>query len=123
MVYSREWIEWTSRAIEALAVLIMAVFIVIGTARWLCQPRTAITGGYAHYRVVLGKTLLVSLELLVAADIIRTVSLEPTLSNITTLGVLVVVRTFLGWSVTVETEGHWPWQRDKSADAASRPDS
>ena len=50
------------------------------------------------------------LELLVAADIIRTVTLEATLMNMANLGALVVVRTFLGWSLSVEIERRWPWQ-------------
>ena len=108
-----EWIEWAAQAIEVLAVLVMVFFIVVGTSRWLFEPREAIAAGYTRYRVVLGKALLVGLELLVAADIIRTVALEPTLSNIATLGVLVIVRTFLGWTLTVEVEGHWPWQAVK----------
>ena len=45
-----------------------------------------------------------------AADIIRTVALEPTLPNVMILAVLVVVRTFLSWSLVVEMEGHWPWK-------------
>jgi uncharacterized membrane protein len=47
----------------------------------------------------------------VAADIIRTVALEPTRQNVIVLAVLVVVRTFLSWSLVVEIEGHWPWKR------------
>jgi uncharacterized membrane protein len=53
---------------------------------------------------------LLGLEFLVAADVIRTVAFALTPRNISTLGALVVIRTFLSWSVVVETEGHWPWQ-------------
>ena len=52
---------------------------------------------------------MLGLEILVAADVVRTVALEPTLLNVATLGLLVVVRTFLSWSLAVEIEGHWPW--------------
>ena len=62
------------------------------------------------HKVRLGRALLLGLELLVAADIIRTVALEPTLPNVMILAVLVVVRTFLSWSLIVEMEGHWPWK-------------
>ena len=110
MEQTSEWIDWTAQAIDALAVLVMAIFIVVGTARWLFEPRGAIEAGYARYRVVLGKSLLVGLELLVAADIIRTVALEPTLPAIAALGLHMIVRTFLGWTVTLEVEGRWPWQ-------------
>lgn len=78
------------------------------------EPRGAIEAGYARYRVVLGKSLLVGLELLVAADIIRTVALEPTLAAAGALGLLMIVRTLLGWTVTLEIEGRWPWQPEKA---------
>ena len=55
--------------------------------------------------------MLVGLEFLVAADIIRTVALDLTPLSIATLAALVLVRTFLGWTLTVEVEGHWPWQK------------
>ena len=58
---------------------------------------------------------------LVAADVVGTIVLEPNLQNVTILGLLVVIRTFLSWSLVVEIEGSWPWQRNKSvAGRASR---
>jgi uncharacterized membrane protein len=105
--------EWASLVIEALgAGIIVAgvvkVAITRGTIRYLFklgQP-----GAYESYKHQLGKTLLLGLELLVAADVVRTVALEPTLTNVAVLGLLVVIRTFLSWSLTVEIEGRWPWQ-------------
>jgi uncharacterized membrane protein len=66
--------------------------------------------GYERYKHQLGKALLLALELLVAADVVRTVTLAPTLQNVAVLGVLVLVRTILSWSLIVEMEGRWPWQ-------------
>ena len=63
----------------------------------------------SRYKTQLGKALLLGLELLVAADIIQTVTLERTMQNVLMLAVLVLVRTFLSWSLIVEMEGHWPW--------------
>ena len=54
--------------------------------------------------------VLLGLDLLIAADIIRTVTLEQTLENVAALGLLVIVRTFLAWSLVLEAEGRWPWQ-------------
>ncbi|MDH4230465.1 MAG: DUF1622 domain-containing protein [Nitrospirota bacterium] len=113
MEHLREWIELASQGVEMLAVVIMVSMIVFGTIRWIFRYRTNMESGYERYRVVLGKTLLIGLELLVAADIIRTVAIDLTLTNIALLAALVVVRTFLGWSLTVEIEGHWPWQGAK----------
>lgn len=115
----KESIEFAALAIEILAVGITISFILIGTARWLFHSAREVAGTYERYRVVLGKAILVGLELLVAADIIRTVVLEMTLAKIGSLGCLVLVRTFLGWTLSVEVEGHWPWQREKEP----RPES
>ncbi len=108
----REAIEMAASLIEALAVLIMVGFIAAGTVMWMLHCGRRMERAYERYRVALGKALLVGLELLVAADIIRTVALESTLSNIAALAALVAVRTFLGWTLTVEVEGRWPWQKE-----------
>ena len=112
MLPLRVWIETAAQGIEALAVVIMVSFIIIGTSRWMIHSIKSLKDAYEPYRVVLGKALLLGLELLVAADIIRTVALDLTLTNISLLGILVLVRTFLGWSLTVEVEGRWPWQKE-----------
>lgn len=105
-----DWIEFAAVGIEILAVGIMLGVIIIGTWRWLAQSAKQVKAGYQRYRVLLGKALSVGLELLVAADIIRTVVIESTLENMAVLGSLVVIRTFLGWSLSIEIEGRWPWQ-------------
>ena len=111
MLQIREWMELASLGVEVLAVAIMIVFIISGTAHWLIYSMKNVGEAYKRYRVVLGKTMLVGLELLVAADIIRTVALDLTLLNIELLGAIVLVRTFLGWTLTIEVEGRWPWQK------------
>ena len=120
MEHIRVWVEYASTFIEVLAVGIMVGFIVIGTVKWLFISGKRIEDSYERYRVVLGKSLLVGLELLVAADIIRTVALDFTLLNIATLAVLVLVRTFLGWTLTVEVEGRWPWQKKTGGDGRAK---
>ena len=113
MESSRYWIELAARFIEVLAVVIMVCYILIGTAKWLYHSTGKFEDGYERYRTVLGKTLLLGLELLVAADIINTVAFALTPNNLALLGGLVLVRTALGWTLTVEVEGHWPWQQTK----------
>lgn len=114
----RDVIEIAALAIEILAVAVILTAIVHGTARYLL-PRNRIGPGkaYSSYRVQLGKALLIGLELLVAADIVRTVVLNPTLNSVAVLGFLVLIRTFLSWSLVVEIEGRWPW---KSAEVQSK---
>jgi uncharacterized membrane protein len=106
--------EWAALVIEVLgAGIIVAgvikVAIARGTIRYLFPQKQP--GAVENHKHQLGKTLLLGLEFLVAADVVRTVALEPTLNNVAVLGLLVVIRTFLSWSLTVEIEGRWPWQR------------
>jgi uncharacterized membrane protein len=108
-----EWIELASIFVEAVAVIIILYGLIFGTARFILfniQRKLTPKARFQQYKHGLGKSLLLSLEILVAADVIRTVALEPSFSNILGLGLLVVIRTFLSWSLVVEMEGHWPWQ-------------
>lgn len=106
------WIEWASLIIEVVAVLIIVVAIINALARYvlgiLVQPGEG--DPYQRLKISLGKALLLGLEILVAADIIRTVALEATLNSVMVLGILVLIRTFLSWALVVEIEGRWPWQ-------------
>jgi uncharacterized membrane protein len=64
---------------------------------------------YRSVRRNLGRAILLGLEFLVAGDIIRTVAVAPSLTNVAVLGVIVLIRTFLSASLEVEIEGRWPW--------------
>lgn len=68
------------------------------------------------FRRMLGRAILTGLELLVAADIIRTVAIDPTLESVAVLGIIVIIRTFLSFSLEVEIDGRWPWQKKANAD-------
>lgn len=100
-----EWIEII--AIGVISVAVVAAFVV--GARVLRTD--GIASAVERIKQVVGRGLLLGLDLLIAADVIRTVTLEPTFENVAALGLLVVVRTFLAWSLTVELHGRWPWQR------------
>ena len=109
----RAAIEWAALGIEILgaAVIVAGVLrvaITRGTVRFLLKLDEP--GAYDSYKHQMGRSLLLGLEFLVAGDVVRTVALEPTLVNVAVLGLLVLVRTFLSWSLAVEIEGHWPWQ-------------
>jgi uncharacterized membrane protein len=66
---------------------------------------------YTQFRRALGRSILLGLELLVAADIIRTVATTPTLGSVAVLAGIVLIRTFLSWSLELEITGQWPWQK------------
>ncbi len=113
-----EWIEYVALAIEVLAVLIIVVTIFYAIIDYTIQGIKAhdIESRYQELKVRLGKALLLGLEILVAADIIRTVALEATLQSVLVLGLLVLIRTFLSWALVVEIEGRWPWQLPPQSD-------
>ncbi len=71
------------------------------------EDRAAI---YRTLRSFVGRTILLSLEILVAADLIRTVAVDPSLENVASLGVIVLIRTVLSFSLDVEIEGKLPWR-------------
>jgi uncharacterized membrane protein len=98
--------------VELLAVAIIVIAILMATVSYLSMIalRQADRGTYKDYRYKVGRALLLGLEILVAADIIRTVVLEPTLANVLVLGLLVLIRTFLSWALVLEIEERWPWQ-------------
>ena len=110
-------IEWAALGIEVLGALVIVagvirVAVTRGTIRFLFKLDEP--GAYGSYKQQMGRSLLLGLEFLVAGDVVRTVALEPTLLNVSVLGLLVLVRTFLSWSLAVEIEGHWPWQARKA---------
>ena len=114
-------IEYAALLIEVLAVAIIVIATAAATVVYVSRlwRRTAGLVGYEQYKVRLGRALLLGLEILVAADIVRTVALEPSLTNIGILGVLVLIRTFLSWSLVVEIEHRWPWQVRTEAHVAA----
>ncbi len=112
-----ELIEVSSLVIEYLAVAIITGMVGYSTVRYfifLMTKRNTVEAIYREYKHTLGRGLLLGLEILVAADVIRTVALKPSLDNIAALGLLVVVRTFLSWSLVVEIENRWPWQKNQA---------
>jgi uncharacterized membrane protein len=111
--YIRAAMEWASLGIEILGVLVIVagvlrITITRGAVRFLFKLDER--GAYREYKRQMGRSLMLGLDFLVAGDVVKTVTLEPTLVNLAVLGLLVVVRTFLSWSLVVEIEGHWPWQ-------------
>src|SRR5687768_6197174 len=112
-------IDLAAKAIEVLAVAIIVIAIFHGSIRFLLSITNKPDEAYERYKTQLGKGLLLGLEFLVAADVVRTVVLEPTLQNVMILGLLVVIRTFLSWSLVVEIEGRWPWRRTEKCRGSS----
>ena len=110
----RHFIETAAQATEIAGVLVIVGGMVFATARYAVVRAGDGLQRYKRYRHDLGRAILLGLEILVAADIISTVTLTATLESVVVLGIIVVIRTFLSWSLGLELDGRWPWQRGSS---------
>src|SRR6266446_125954 len=106
-------IELVARGLEILGIASIGFAFLYATIRGLLQIRQRKPDAYPRLKIFVGKALQLGLEFLVAADVIRTVTVAPTRESILTLGLLIVIRTILSWSITVEIEGCWPWETAK----------
>lgn len=104
------WIHLVGVCIEIFGVFIIVAGIVWST--YLCVHRRADTQRYDEYKIRIGRSLLLGLEVLVAADIVKTIAIELTFTSLGLLAGLVLVRTFLSWTLVLEIEGRWPWRRE-----------
>jgi uncharacterized membrane protein len=117
-----ELVENVGKGVDAAGVVLMIAGVLVAT--WLAAARRL--GGDAgedalrRYRRGIGAAILLGLEVLVAADIIRTVAVAPSFESAGVLAIIVVMRTFLSFSLEVELEGRWPWQRRPGPEAAGR---
>jgi uncharacterized membrane protein len=107
-------VEDVGAAVDGAGVAIIVCGALIATgvfAQRLLSHRDDVPAAYRLYRQSLGRAILLGLEFLVAGDIIRTVAVSPTFTSVGVLAVIVLVRTFLSFSLEVELEGRWPWQK------------
>lgn len=114
------WVDRAGDVLEGAAVATVVLGAVVAAARALGR-RDPGESTYRAYRQALGKAILLGLEFLVAADIVRTVSHVPSLQQVAVLGGIVVIRTFLSFTLEVELEGRWPWQRPRVRKAGRAP--
>ena len=114
----RDWVELLMRWIEGAGIAVITVGLILATVAFfsaLYLRRGSFDELYVGYRRRIGQAILLGLELLVAADIIGTVAVEPTLRSVSVLGLIVLVRTFLSTALEVEMEGRLPWRRKERA--------
>ena len=103
-------IDRTGEVIDAAGVAVIVIGMLISAGAAVVGLGHHETGIYRRFRQQLGRTILLGLELLVVGDIVRTVAAEPTLTSVAILAVIVLIRTFLSFSLEVELTGRWPWQ-------------
>jgi uncharacterized membrane protein len=105
-----DWIRLVGVCIEIFGVFVITAGIIWSTYAGIF--RSAGTKTYDQYRIRIGRSLLLGLEILVAADIIKTIATEITFTSLGLLAGLVAIRTFLNWTLVLEIEGRWPWRSD-----------
>jgi len=100
------------KSLEIVGAGAIVLGFVIATARCFRQSlRQGVIPAVGRYRLSLGRVILIGLEILVAATIIKTITLDPTMESIGLLAIMVTIRTVLGWTMVLEMSGRWPWQR------------
>ena len=108
-------IEKTGMAIDAAGVVVIVTGAAIAFVIAAVRRSRRESDVYRRFRQQLGQTILLGLELLVAGDIVRTVAASPSLTSVAILAAIVLIRTFLSFSLEVEITGRWPWQKRESA--------
>jgi uncharacterized membrane protein len=110
-----------SKAVEVagIATLVIGGLYALG-AFGVRVARARPADSYEELRRSLGRSILLGLEILVAADIIRTIAITPTFTTVGVLGLIVVVRTFLSFSLEAELDGQWPWRKARDRQVARR---
>lgn len=115
----RELISYSTTALEAVSFAIIALSSIGASMLFIVRlRRDGLEASYHRYRADLGRGILIALELLIAADILKSLVIDPTLNGLAVLAGIVLVRTFLSFSLDVEINGHWPWERTR----LTRPD-
>jgi uncharacterized membrane protein len=117
----KDWVDVVGKCIDGAGVAIVVVGLTLASAIFISRT---VRGGefepvYRAYRQGLGRAILLGLEFLVAADIIRTVAVSPTFRSAGVLAVIVLIRTFLSMALQVEIDGRWPWQSRASSEGPS----
>lgn len=118
-------IHWIVLAMEitGMAIIVIgAVAALFAYFRHLAGSSDSRDRAVGDLRSDLGRAILLGLEFLVAADIINTIAIEPTLESVAVLGGIVLIRTFLSFSLEVEIEGRWPWRRGTAIGRRSETD-
>lgn len=110
-------VETVGKVVDAAGVAAIVVGALVATIMAGTSLARRVEGDevYRRYRRSLGRSILLGLELLVAADIIRTVAVTPTFRSVGVLGLIVLIRTFLSFSLELEITGRWPWQKEPAA--------
>jgi uncharacterized membrane protein len=109
-VHFEESVELAAKVIDAVGVAVIVGGVVLATTL-IARSGADWDQRFREYRRGVGRSILLGLEFLVAADIIRSVAVSPTFHGVGVLAIIVLIRTFLSFTLELEIDGRWPWQR------------
>ncbi|MCC2679166.1 MAG: hypothetical protein K0R29_1742 [Pseudobdellovibrio sp.] len=109
-MHSTEWVHFIAKIVEFAGLAVMMAGGLYSVAKFILNLRAP--DSYHTLRKNLGRSILLGLEFLVAGDIISTITVEPSLESVAILGLIVIIRTFLSFSLELEINGRWPWQAE-----------
>lgn len=107
--------SWITVILEIMGVGAMFIGVVMATLHFLPKKGRTEDERFEHYRRKMGRAILLGLEFLVAADIVNTVTAHLTFQQLGLLAILILIRTFLSFTIELEVDGRWPWQSRKAA--------
>ncbi len=109
-----EFLKVITRGLETVGAGLLVLGFVVTTYRWIRQSfQKGMSSAGEEYRQALARVVLIGLEVLVAATILKTITLESTVESMSFLAIMVAIRTTLGWTMVLEMTGRWPWQRPR----------
>ena len=115
-----EYLEYAGHGLTLFAVAVILIGFAVATGHYVWQFRKyGAERDFKQFKIELGRALTLALEILVLADVIDTITTEPTFLSLSVLAFLIVVRTILSWTLTLEIEGRWPWQPESQAPSDS----
>jgi uncharacterized membrane protein len=114
-----EVVELVGKTIDTVGITVIAAGGLLAAVNVFLRRRQRGGDAYRTFREQLGRSILLGLEFLVAADIIRTVAVSPTGESVAVLGGIVLIRTFLSFSLELEITGYWPWQKRRAKASTS----
>ncbi len=110
----REGLDMLTQALEIAGASALVVGFIVASTKCIGQSgREGAVAAVNDFRKSLGRVVLIGLEILVAATIIKTITFDRTVEGMSLLAIMVAIRTTLGWTMLLEMDGRWPWQKPR----------
>ena len=105
------YLDFSSKIISFVgALVVICGFLFAIYHYWKGYKNLGPASSFVNFKISLGRSLILGLEILVLADVVETIVVKPTFFTLLSLGILVILRTIVSWTLALEVDGHWPWQ-------------